>query len=485
MEHLIESLAKSLGQWAYLLVALMAMAETAAFLGFIAPGEFAVIFGGVLAGEGTLSIYLLIGIVWAAAVAGDSTGFMIGRHFGRAFAIRYGPKVRLTEERVHKVEAYFHRHGGKTILLGRWVGFVRPLMPFTAGTSGMPYRRFIPYDVISAGLWVSTFCVLGYIFWESFTQVTSIASRGAFAFGIALVLLIGGYQAVKHLSRADERRRLVTWFDRQAQRPALRPLAAGGRVLWSALLRPVWRFVLRPAWLVLAPPLRFVVARLRPGTLGIEFTTLLAVAAVVVYLIVLQISLIQTGDPLISGDRWAWHLAHDIQGQALTTLAKVLSFFGSFWAVLVAALAAGAYLVVRERIAEAATLAVGFVATDITFHVIKAAVDRARPPDGLVDSSGAAYPSGHAAMAIAYLAIGVLLAREGPAARRVALVLGGLAIAVLIGLSRVYLRVHWLSDVGGGWAAGMAVFSICGCIALVVQYVRHSLGGAPAADAPR
>ena len=96
MEHLIKSLAESLGQWAYLLVALMAMAETAAFLGFIAPGEFAVIFGGVLAGEGTLSIYLLIGLVWAAAVAGDSIGFVIGRRYGRAFAIKHGPRVRLT-----------------------------------------------------------------------------------------------------------------------------------------------------------------------------------------------------------------------------------------------------------------------------------------------------------------------------------------------------------------------------------------------------
>src|SRR5919201_4685882 len=151
MEHLIEDLAKSLGHWAYLLVAFMALAETAAFIGFIAPGEFAVIFGGVLAGEGTLSIELLIGIVWASAVAGDTIGFLIGRAYGRAFALRYGHYVRLTEERLGRVEDYFARHGGKTILAGRWIGFVRPLMPFTAGTSGMAYRRFLPYDVLSAG----------------------------------------------------------------------------------------------------------------------------------------------------------------------------------------------------------------------------------------------------------------------------------------------------------------------------------------------
>jgi membrane protein DedA with SNARE-associated domain/membrane-associated phospholipid phosphatase len=485
LEHLIESLGKSLGEWAYLLVAFMAMAETAAFLGFIAPGEFAVIFGGVLAGEGTLSILLLIGIVWAAAVAGDSIGFMIGRRFGRAFALKYGPKVRLTEERIRRVEDYFDRHGGKTIIIGRWLGFVRPLMPFTAGSSGLAYRRFLPYDVVSAGLWVTTFCLLGYVFWQSFSQITNIASRGALVFAIVVVLVVGGYQAIKHLRRPDERRRLAGWIERQSGRPALRPLAAVGRALWVAALRPAWRYVIRPVWLVVAPPLRFLGARLTPGELGIEFTTLLAVAAVSIYLIALQIDLIETADPLIMGDRWAFDLARDIQTQALTTVAKVLSFLGSFWVVLVAVLTMGAYQVMRDRIAEAITLAIGFVATDITFHVIKAAVDRPRPSDALVDSSGSAYPSGHAAMAVTYLAIAVLLAREGRATRRVGLVLAGLAATVLIGLSRVYLRVHWLSDVGGGWATGLAVFSICGCIALLVQYVRHGMRGAPAPDASR
>jgi undecaprenyl-diphosphatase len=485
MQHLIESLGHSLGHGAYLLVAFMAMAETAAFLGFIAPGEFAVIFGGVLAGEGTLSIVLLIGIVWAAAVAGDSIGFMIGRRFGRAFAVRHGPKVRLTEERIRKVEEYFAHHGGKTIIIGRWIGFVRPLMPFTAGTSGLAYGRFLPYDIVSAGLWTSTFSLLGYIFWRSFSQITNIASKGALAFGIAVLVIVGGYQAIKHLRRPDERRRLAAWIERQAQKPALRPVAAVARALWVALLRPVWRFVIHPAWRIIAPPLRFAGARLTPGELGIEFTTLLAVAAVSIYLIALQISMVESGDSLVTGDRWALDLARDIQTGALTTLAKVLSFFGSFWVVLVAVVATGGYLATRQRVAEATTLAVGFAATTIAFHVIKAAVDRPRPSGALVDSSGSAYPSGHAALAVTYLAIAFVLARGAPATRRLTLILTGITVTVLIGLSRAYLRVHYLSDVGGGWAVGLAIFSLCGCIALVVQYLRHNMTGAPAADASR
>jgi undecaprenyl-diphosphatase len=350
-------------------------------------------------------------------------------------------------------------------------------MPFTAGTSGMPYRRFVPYDVLSAGLWTATFCVLGYIFWRSFTQITSIASKGALAFAVAVVLVIGTYQAVKHLRRPEERRRFAAWAERQSQKPLLRPVAAVARALWVALLHPLWR--------VVAPPLRFTIARLTPGELGIELTTLLAVAAVSIYTIVLQINLIESGDPLITGDRWSLDLVRDLETSALTTLAKVLSFLGSFWVVLAAVLAAGIYLLTRRRTTEAIALALGFAATEVTFHVLKAAVDRARPPDPLVDSSGSAYPSGHAALAVTYLAIALVLARAGPRTRRLAIVLIGIAVAVLIGLSRVYLRVHYLSDVGGGWAVGLAVYSIFGCIALVVHYLRNTVGGSHVAGVSR
>ena len=112
--------------------------------------------------------------------------------------------------------------------------------------------------------------------------------------------------------------------------------------------------------------------------------------------------------------------------------------------------------------------------------IIKAAVERPRPGGGLVDADGWSYPSGHATLAVSYLAISVLLAREGPASRRAGLLIAGLALAVVIGLSRVYLQVHWLSDVGGGWAVGLAAFSLCGCVALLVHYLVQSFGGTQA-----
>jgi membrane protein DedA with SNARE-associated domain len=486
IENLIEDIAAGLGEWAYLLVAFMAMAETAAFLGFVAPGEFTIIFGGVLAGEGTLSIQLLIGIAWASCVIGDGIGFYLGRRLGRNFALKHGPRLRITEERFRKVEDFFGKHGGKAIFIGRWLGLVRPLMPFLAGASGMRYGRFLPYDVLGAGLWSATWCLLGYIFWQSFEQVASTAGRGTIAFAILLGIAVGTYQAVKRLRHPEQRRAFAQWLDRQTQRPVLRPLGWLGRSIWI-VVRPFWRYVLRPVWTWIAPPLRFLAGRLTPGELGIELTTLLAVAGVSIYTVVLQINLLET-DALLPGDETALTIARDIELGILTTVGKVLAVVGRPWFVVLVTAAACVYLLTRRRAPEAIALSAGLAITQITTQIIKGAVDRPRPGDGLVDVDGFGYPSGHASISVAYLALAVVLSRAVPAAWRVALVTAGLVLSVAIGLSRVYLRVHYLTDVVGGWAVGLAAFSLCGAVVLVVEYLRQSrreAGPQPAGLGPR
>ena len=158
---LIGDIAQGLGDWTYLLVGLLAFLETGAFVGLVAPGETVVIAGGVIAGQGEISLLVLIGIVWACAFLGDTTSFFIGRRLGRDFILRHGPKLKITEERLEQVERFFQRHGGKTILIGRFVGLVRALAPFIAGSSGLSYGRFAPYSVIGTGLWATVFSVLG------------------------------------------------------------------------------------------------------------------------------------------------------------------------------------------------------------------------------------------------------------------------------------------------------------------------------------
>src|SRR5918997_4660993 len=179
------------GPWTYALVAVLAFLETGAFVGLVAPGETVVIAGGVVAGQGEIQLFPLIGLVWTCAVLGDTTSFYIGRRLGRRFLERHGPRLKITEERLQQVESYFERHGGKTILIGRFIGLVRALAPFIAGSSGLTYRRFIPYSIVGTGLWATVFCVLGYIFWRSFDQVAHIAGQAIFGFGLTVGVIVG------------------------------------------------------------------------------------------------------------------------------------------------------------------------------------------------------------------------------------------------------------------------------------------------------
>src|SRR4051812_49100930 len=240
LQSIIENLAQALGKWTYLLVGGMAFLETGAFVGFIAPGEFTVILGGVVAGEGTIEILPLIGLVWICAIAGDSVSFLIGDRVGREFMIPHGPKLRITEDRFRAVEDFFDTHGGKTIVIGRFVGFVRPLAPFIAGTSRMQYRRFLPYSVLGTGLWGATFCLVGFIFWRSFDKVSKIAGRASLGRGILAVLVGGGYYLYRRFREPAERERFAAWVERQSQRPLLKPLA------W--VVRPLWNWAARPAF---------------------------------------------------------------------------------------------------------------------------------------------------------------------------------------------------------------------------------------------
>ena len=99
--------------------------------------------------------------------------------------------MRITPERFAQVEDYFARHGGKTILIGRFLGLVRALAPFIAGSSGMRYRAFLPYSVLGTGLWAATFSLLGYFLAENIDLAEEIASRGIFIFGSVVAIGVG------------------------------------------------------------------------------------------------------------------------------------------------------------------------------------------------------------------------------------------------------------------------------------------------------
>ncbi|HUE25887.1 MAG TPA: DedA family protein [Solirubrobacteraceae bacterium] len=200
LEHALRQVGQALGPYTYLLVGALAFLETGLGVGLIAPGELAVVVGGVAAGQGHIQIAVLILVVWACAFAGDTTSFLLGRRFGREFLLRNAPRLRLTTERIEQVERYYANHGGKTILIGRFIGFVRPLSPFIAGTTRMAPRRFFAYSFLAAGAWSASFSILGYVSWQSFDRAAAIAEKGSLALAAVIALLVAavlGYRTLR------------------------------------------------------------------------------------------------------------------------------------------------------------------------------------------------------------------------------------------------------------------------------------------------
>ncbi|MGI8750671.1 MAG: VTT domain-containing protein [Thermoleophilaceae bacterium] len=467
-KKVIEDLARGLGPWTYALVGLLAFLETGAFVGLFAPGETVVMVGGVIAGQGEISLVPLIGLVWVCAVAGDTASFFIGRRLGREFVLRHGAKVKITEERLESVEAYFEHHGGKTILIGRFVGLIRALAPFVAGSSGFPYRRFVPFSVIGCGLWGTLYCVLGYIFWRSFDQVAAIAGKATLAFAIVVFVVVAVVFAYRRLRRPEGRRRLVGWADRQGRRPALRPFyTAAGKA---------WRGIGRPLVGAVAPRLRFLWERLTPGELSLELTTTAAVAGVGLYVFfTLYTEVIGSGTRLIPADQGLLDLADRLHVAVAVDVLKVVTDLGASPTVATLLVITCIALGTRGHFTEVSALLVGALLLFVGVQLAKAGVDRPRPPMPLTAARGSSFPSGHAAYSTVWVAVAVVVARALPGrAGRAVLVGAGLVVCAVVGFSRIYLRVHYWSDVAAGWALGAGALGACAAIAPIVDHIRNN-----------
>ena len=453
LDKLIEDLSSSLGAWTYLLVGALAFLETGAFIGLIAPGEFTVLLGGAVAANGDISLPLIIAITWIAAFSGDSVSFLLGAHLGREFLVKHGERFRITPERLTMVEKYFARYGGRTILIGRFIGLVRALAPFIAGSSRLPYRMFAPYSILGTGLWSIALILLGYFFAQSLNTVSDVVSKGLVVFGIVVGVVVALVVSYRFLREPDNRRKVVKEMER---RRVLRPILDLGR-----RLRPQFEFLGR---------------RLTPGGLGLEFTTLLAALSVGLFVLISFWSVI-AGDPgPTPGDNTIWNAAQDLQTTWLVDIAKVVTWLGSGWVVYPLAALSAILLASRRHWGELCVLVLGLVVIAVLVPEIKSWTDRPRPPDPLVSASGSSFPSAHAAKATLYTWLAVTLAmRIVPGITRRSLVIAaGIAITVVVGLTRIYLRVHWMSDVSAGWALGLSSFTALAAVVLVVDHIRDN-----------
>jgi membrane-associated protein len=183
------------GFWTYFILFAIIFCETGLVVFPYLPGDSLLFVAGALSGAGLLNIEILIPVLIAAAVIGDSVNYWIGYTTGmKVFEKNYSL---VKKEQLEKTREYFARYGGKTIVIARFIPFIRTFAPFLAGVGKMSYRWFLMYNVLGAVLWISGFVLAGYFFGslpvvkENFSLIVyAIIGLSLFAVGSIIVGMV-------------------------------------------------------------------------------------------------------------------------------------------------------------------------------------------------------------------------------------------------------------------------------------------------------
>jgi membrane-associated protein len=163
LDHHLAAFVAQHGVWVYALLFAIVFCETGLVVTPFLPGDSLLFVTGALAAAGGMDIVTVMLVLVAAALCGDNVNYWIGRWIGpRVFS--YKESRWFNPQHLERAHAFYERHGGKTIILARFVPVVRTYVPFVAGVGAMPYLRFLSFSVVGALVWVLSLCALGYFF---------------------------------------------------------------------------------------------------------------------------------------------------------------------------------------------------------------------------------------------------------------------------------------------------------------------------------
>ena len=458
MNALADTLTGLASPWAYVVVALLAALEASAFVGLVVPGELALLTGGYLAYQGRASVVVMMAVAAVGAVVGDSVGYEIGRHFGDRLR-RSGLGEKVGAERWRRAESYLTERGGRAVFFGRFVGILRALVPALAGVSRMPYRTFLLWNALGGVIWAPGFVLLGFAAGSSYRRVEHYAGRAGLLLLVAAVVVAAIVFVARWVARhPDEVRTAVGRF-------LDRPL--------PARLRARFRH-----------QIDFVARRLRPGqALGLSLTVELVVLGLLGWVFGAVVQDVVAGDGLFHVDRPVLEYVVGHRTPWLTTAMGAASVLGSTVVLIPAIVVIGLLAYRRGKGWRAlAVLAAAQGGSIVLYDLVKVLVARPRPSITplIATATGFAFPSGHAAQAVAVFGALAYLASgwTGRWSAKVALWAAAVVVALVVGLSRVYLGVHWPSDVIGGWFLGAL------WLAALLMTLRFAGGGAAGGGRP-
>ncbi|HEX6447026.1 MAG TPA: bifunctional DedA family/phosphatase PAP2 family protein [Streptosporangiales bacterium] len=421
------------------------MLESAAFVGFVFPGEIAVILGGVLAYEHRVSLPAALAAAILGAICGDTVGYAVGRRFGRR--LLYGSLGRFIRHRhLERGERYLAARGGPAVFFGRFTAALRVLIPGLAGISRMRYRTFLSFNVAGGVCWATGYVFVGYLAGASWQRAEHAASK----IGVGLLVVLALVLAVAWLTRRE---------GREHARAAATRLAASGPVAW---LRR--RFPGTTGWLGRRLDPRY------PD--GFVLTTMVVATGLCAWGFAGVTQDVLAHEEMVGYDPGvlAFLVAH--RSAVLTTAMDVVTWLGSGFVLIPLLVAVSAAMLWRRDVRTVVETWVVYGGGVVSYAAAKSIVARPRPPaaDALVDTTNWSFPSGHAVQAVAaWGTLAFLLAVRCRGRIRVVAPVGAAVVVAAVGFSRVYLGAHWLTDVLAGCALGGAWLAF-----VLALHLRHA-----------
>ncbi|GAC1650878.1 MAG: hypothetical protein NVS4B3_10380 [Gemmatimonadaceae bacterium] len=437
------ALAHLISTYGYAVVAFFVFVES---IGVPVPGETALVTAAAFAATGKLSIIGVIASATLAAIAGGPAGYWVGMAGGLALLRRHGRVLRVTEARLEQARTYFDRHGAKTVFIARFVALLRFVAALLAGVTRMPFWRFFFANAAGGLVWAATYGGVGFAFGSNLPLLERYLGRASTAVAALVVVVAGG---------------VIVWRWRAAQEAAQQAAPPGEGRIEIRAREPGWARA-RALALTLAVGAVAALAELRRRPWLWELVVRCGIGLALSVASLAAFGLITgdvvTGDPLTVFDITVARHIQAVAHPAGVSVARTVSFFGSRLP-MAALLVAGTAILWRRRHRLLATAWIAaFAGGGVLDAALKSLIRRPRPvtDDPFPAELGGSFPSGHVIGALIGYGMLAYVITRFPFGRRHGRTIdaGAVALILAIGASRLYVGVHYFTDVVGGFTAG-------------------------------
>lgn len=423
----------NLGAFGYWAVFLIALCEALAFVGALVPGASLMVLAGFLSTQGYFHIGDLIWFAAAGAILGDAASYYLGTK-GTNFFTAENKLLKISH--LERAQRFFERYGGKSIFLGRFIGPIRPIVPFVAGLSRMHIQTFLFWNVMSGFAWAIFHLFLGYFFGGAFKAIEAWSTRAGF-FILGLLLIIG-----------------AIWLVFKKSAPIISFVGAAIRSMRDTFFaNPTIQRLMQKHPLTTA----FFARRVNAAAFSGLPLTIFGLAMTYIALLFVGVTEdVLTSDVIVEADIRAANALAVFRDADLIRFFTWVTLLGK-WKIVAGFLPLiTLILFIWNKRKFIVPLWVAVIGAELFVFVSKVIVHRPRPLNAFYNEDSFSFPSGHATIAVAFYGFCayILFRLFSQWKWKINAAIGGVMTVALIGLSRLYLGVHYLSDVWGGYLIG-------------------------------